>query len=88
MTMSVQDLIEALEQMDPTAMVILSRDPEGNSYAPVEDTGEGFFDTKFSEYYDDPDTIDLEVNMDEPAIDEEYKKPKNAVPAVVLWPAY
>ena len=84
MSMTVQDLIEMLEQMDPTAMVVMSRDPEGNNFAPVEDYGQGFFDMKFSEYHEEEEVYEFEPDEE----DDEYKKPKGAVPAVVLWPSY
>jgi len=86
MSMSVQDMIEMLEQMDPIAIVIISRDPEGNNYAPVEACGQGFFDTKFSEYHEEEEPYDFEPDDD--STDDDYKKPKGAVPAVVLWPSY
>ena len=33
--MTVQELIEELEQMSPTAVVVLSADAEGNQYEPL-----------------------------------------------------
>ena len=88
MSMTVQDLIEVLEQMDPTAMVIISRDPEGNAYAPIEDYGEGQFDTKFSEYYEQEEEFSYDDSESPDAEADDYESPKGAVPAVVLWPAY
>lgn len=81
--MTVQDLIEILEQVDPTATVVLASDPEGNSYAPLEDYAIGAFDSKESVFVRDDDIEDYYVEHD----DEEREEP-NGTHAIALWPAY
>lgn len=81
--MTVQDLIEILELMDPTATVILSSDPEGNKYAPLEDYSEGYFDSKYSEFHNVDDEL-IDTTGEDPK-DEEDKHETNAI---AFWPAY
>ena len=83
--MNVGDLIEILELMDPTATVVLSSDPEGNSYAPLEDYAEGFYDSKYSEFHNiDEDIIDI-TGED---FEEDAAPDKKETNAVALWPAF
>lgn len=86
--MTVQQLIELLEQYDPTADVIVAIDPEGNGFAPVEETSEGFFNSRRSEYYG-VDLSETDFNeYDDENDDEESDIPKGSSPAICLWPAY
>jgi len=82
--MNVGDLIEILELMDPTATVILSSDPEGNSYAPLEDYAEGFYDSKYSEFHRPEDVVDT-TGEDFEENDVPGKQETNAV---AFWPAF
>ena len=81
--MNVGDLIEILEMMDPTATVIMSTDPEGNKYAPLEDYSEGFYDSKYSEFHSVNDDL-IDTTGEDPDETEE----KHEINAIALWPAY
>lgn len=41
--MTVKELIELLQQEDPDRLVILSEDPEGNSFSPLDDVVTGAY---------------------------------------------
>jgi hypothetical protein len=77
--MKVSKLIEYLKTLDPDAIVILSKDAEGNGFSPITgDHSEGIYvpDTNWSgEFYCNDDIAE------EDDIDTE-----GAVRAVVLWP--
>jgi hypothetical protein len=83
--MNVQQLIEILQDLDPTAEVIISRDPEGNGYSPAsEHLGEGHFHTKDAEFYSDEDLDYLEADAE----DEKQKISNDCIPCVCIWPVY
>lgn len=51
MTVTVQELIEELKKMDPEAIVIMSKDAEGNNFSPLYATSDKYFyqaDTTYS----------------------------------------
>ena len=82
--MNIQELIEILEMMDPTATVVLSSDPEGNSYSPLEDYSEGFYDSKYSEFHKPEEVIDT-TGED---FEENATPDKQETNAVAFWPAF
>lgn len=86
--MTVQELIEMLEQYDPTALVVISSDPEGNSYSPIEDIEEGFFDTKESTYYSEEEFLGVTPEDEYIEDDEDSVKKPHGVPCVAIWPRY
>lgn len=62
--MRLRELVERLQEVErkhgPNIRVIVSRDPEGNGFAPVEDIGDGYWNAKMEEFVstenaDDPD---------------------------------
>ncbi len=56
--MNVADLIEQLQGLDPTTIVILSRDAEGNGYSPLSAIVDGYYlpETEwYGEIVDAPD---------------------------------
>ena len=81
--MTVGDLMEMLEQMDPTATVVMASDPEGNAFAPLEDYSIGSFDSKESAFVQDED-IENYYALHE----EETREEPNGTHAVAFWPAY
>ena len=76
--MTVQDLIDLLSAEDPTAEIVISRDPEGNAYAPVGYIGQGYFDSRASEFYTEEDFFNEDYDEEEP----------HGLPAVGIWPVY
>lgn len=90
--MKVQDLMEWLEEFDPSATVVISRDPEGNEFAPVEELAAGFFNKKSGDAYTEDDIGDMDTSEDDiddfSDSDDGYVTPKNYTPAVILWPGY
>jgi hypothetical protein len=76
--MTVKELIEELQAMDPTKLVVMSSDAEGNKYSPLEGADDARLyvaETTWSgEVYDAEDQDDDEEDLSE------------AVPCVVLFP--
>ncbi len=61
--MLVKELIEALEKLDPEAIVVMSSDGEGTQYSPLADLSKGFYfpeNTWSGEVYQ-YDTLTLEL---------------------------
>lgn len=81
--LTVKKLIDQLSGLDPDAVVIMQRDPEGNGYAPCSGAeGNGAWDNKEREYGYAKITPELEKQgfAEEDVI--------SGVPAVVIWPAH
>ena len=87
--MKVRELIEALNECDPEALVVLSSDGEGNRFSPVdgyddrqvyipETTWSG--STKFAELTPELEKAGYD---EEDCVDEDET---DAVPCVILWP--
>jgi hypothetical protein len=72
--MTVDELIHALNDLDPDALVVIQKDGEGNEYSPADGVGESLYvaETPWSGY-----TIDDE----EP---QEIDAPATKV--IILWP--
>ena len=78
--MTVQDLISRLAAEDPSRLVVLSRDGEGNSYSPLSSVERYDYDAEEREIGFNTITPELEAQgYDE---DDEIE----GVPALVLWP--
>lgn len=60
--MKVKELLEILNLCDPEAIVIMSRDAEGNGYSPLNNIGEDLYEAETSRYGDlaDDRSIDAE----------------------------
>lgn len=89
--MKVADLIEILETMNPKAIIVLSRDSEGNEFSTLDDYEEGYFNSKTSEFVSEEEAFETRDDYDD--LDDDYedetREPKNiGVEAVVFWPAY
>lgn len=88
--MTVQELLEILEQMDPSARVVIALDAEGTEFAPIEDYQEGLFNSRLGEFYVDEE--ELEYEYDDDYVEENPIDPKDknhsGTPAVALWPSY
>lgn len=71
--MTVAEMIEYLKELPADALVLMSKDGEGNSYSPFSgDHSEGFYvDSRYGDEF---------YNEDEDVM------PQEAVKAVVLWP--
>lgn len=81
--LTVKELIEQLARLDPDAVVIMQRDPEGNGYAPCSGAeGNGAWNIKDREYGYAALTPELESQ----GYSEEDVM--TGVPAVVIWPAW
>ncbi len=74
--MKVKQLIEELSKLNQEAVVVLSRDPEGNSFS--------LMDSGLSKYCVwRPETSRFgEIHP----IDDDYEEDEDDTPAVVLWP--
>lgn len=83
--MIVQELIELLEQQDPTALVVIASDPEGNGFAPVEDHCSGFFNAKTEEFFNEDEFFEEGTDYQE---EEDEKTKPHGIPAFLLWPEY
>ncbi len=70
---TVKQLIERLSSVDPNKVVVLSRDPEGNSYDTLWQIGESYSYRDGEVYPDDNE-------------DEASESDSDAFPCVVLWP--
>lgn len=81
--MTVADLMEILELVDPTATVVMASDPEGNMYAPMEDYAIGAFDSKEMAFVRDDDIEDYYAEHEDVIVEE-----PNGTHAVVFYPAY
>lgn len=71
--LKVKDLIKQLEEYDPNLMVVMSGDPEGNDFYPLE---------AMAEYvYDEDDKSIRGINDYDYFVDD-----PDGIPALVLWP--
>lgn len=81
--LTVKEVIAILQELDEDALVLLSRDPEGNGFSPVaEDHSVGFYNDDEQDFYSQDD---FEYMKEEDDMEEEVPlHPK----AIVLWPMY
>lgn len=78
--MTVKELIDRLSEQEPTRIVVLSADGEGNSYSPIaDDFGAGLYVAN-STWSGEIMGEDLE------GYDEDDEPPGNGTPALVLYP--
>lgn len=80
---TVADLIGTLQQLEPDALVVLSKDGEGNAFSPLASYGVGSYipDSTWSgEFHSTPKP------GDDPEDYPDYSDDPDAVKAVVLWP--
>lgn len=83
--MTVRDLLEALEGIDPDRLVVMSKDSEGNGYSPLADVNPDNIYVADSTWSGDiwPGEYDSEWFDDQ----EDFETIKaEGVSAVVLWP--
>lgn len=78
--MKVKELIKSLQELDPEAVVILSRDSEGNGYGECEAVETGCFVDGHDFKYDR--TEELDMDPEDTAVPGE----NGAVKCVTLWP--
>jgi hypothetical protein len=83
--MIVKDLIEILNQLDPKSIVVLSHDPEGNTFSALEDYTEGYYDTVSEDFWSEEEFFDDDSDDDLDDDSEYYSKP-HGLPAIVFWP--
>lgn len=89
--MKVKELIEALQEQDQEAEVVLAADGEGNDYSPVSGYSSPTLyvpvSTWSGEIWDpedvDHDDCDHDEDGDKDCIPEQ---PEGAIPCIVLWP--
>lgn len=74
---TVRKLIELLQQEEPDALVVLSRDPEGNQYSPLGHMRSGMTYAHERDWFFTGEVY---------GPDEEVDLPGDTEPAVVLWP--
>lgn len=80
--MKVGDLLNELKDLDPTVLVVMSRDEEGNGYSPLSGIESALYvaESTWSGYLTDDicyDDDDEEIPCDDD---------DDAVPAIVLYP--
>lgn len=85
--MNVKELIQLLEECDPSAEVVLAKDEEGNGYCLLESVEEGFFNEKTEEFFTEEEFFDESDTLDE-SDDDEYSEVPHGIEAVVLRPIY
>ncbi len=89
--MNVKELIQLLEECDPSAEVVLAKDEEGNGYCLLESVEEGFYNEKTEEFFteeeffDESDTVE---DLSEDEYDNDYSETPHGIEAVVLRPIY
>lgn len=83
--MTVQQLIELLEEQDPSLEVILSKDPEGNKYSTLEDFSVGLFNNKYSTFTPEEENFSEFYYNDDESDEEDESL---GIPCVCLWPSY
>ena len=82
--MKVKDLINQLQKLDQESIVVLSRDPEGNGFNPLEDVESSMFHEEWEEVRLKELTPELE---EQGYSDEDLGLEEDGfIPAVVLWP--
>ena len=100
--MTVRELIEQLQTVDPEAIVVLSCDPEGNGFWKVEDISEEMLSEDYAEYgflekelVDKARTGDIQSLIDTGVIEDEkdcddleekIKSLDELKSAVCIWP--
>ncbi len=81
--MKVRELIELLEEEDPEAEVVLSRDSEGNDYSPVAEVDDGVYEAETTwngQFYSNPGE-----DMDA-AQEADWHEVRENPQALCLWP--
>lgn len=81
--MNVRELREALTNISDDALVILSSDPEGNVFAPLQYAGESMY---VAETPWRGEIYVMEKYLGAGGYDEEDRAPEEAVKVLVLWP--
>jgi hypothetical protein len=85
--MTVAELIAQLSELDPNALVIQSRDAEGNGYSPSSDLATGFYrpystySGEFHQPLDDDDRASGNYSAED-----EYEPQDGDVATVCIWP--
>jgi len=85
--MTVAELIAELATLDPRAVLVQSRDAEGNGFSPTYEASIGFYraDTTYSGEFltplDDDDRASGRYTEED-----EYEPEGGDVPAICLWP--
>jgi hypothetical protein len=80
--MKVADLIKQLAKLPQDMELIVSGDPEGNSYSPI-----GGVELEDGIYYVPGRRGGGDIWFEDPGLGM-GTKPANAVPAIILWPGY
>lgn len=77
--MTVQELIDELQQLPPDLKVVMSQDPEGNGFS-------SFSGDLTAGYAEDPDDWDLEWTAEGDWEENGHDEPYPGDNIVVLWP--
>lgn len=85
MSFTVKEFIEYFSDCDPNAIVVISKDEEGNGFSPFYEASEEIYlpTSQWSGALFSDEDYRYENDLDD---DEEYEKPEGLVNAVVLWP--
>ena len=79
--MNVRDAIAQLSQMDPDAIVILAKDPEGNAFNPLDELSTAIYGPATREI----GLFELTDDLRAKGYDEDDLL--DGIPSVVLWPS-
>lgn len=84
--MTVRELIEELQKMDPERIVILQKDAEGNGYSPCDGVDDNAAYEPDSTWSGDVKRQTLDDDDRKAGFGEEDLAGEGAQPCVVLWP--
>lgn len=86
MTVTVRELIEQLQKMDPTRIVVLQKDGEGNDYSPLSGVDDNTAYLPDSTWYGEVKLQALSDEQRQKGFDEHDLAGPNHQPCVVLYP--
>ena len=81
--MTVFELMAALSELNPDALVVLSSDRDGNGHSPLDVVDQS---TYVPENTWSGELWDPEYDEADEKDEEAWERPEGAVPCVVLWP--
>lgn len=84
--MTVRELIEVLQAMDPERLVVLQKDAEGNCYSPIEGADDNAAYAAEPPWFGEVGKQVLTRKDRDAGFGKEDLAPKGATPCVILYP--